>query len=252
LLPDSVKSAGKIRVASSLGFAPFEFYKEDNKTPQGVDVDLMRALEPVLGVTFDISDVRYPNIVPSLQSQQYDIGWSAIALTPQNQGVAAFATYLSGSSGAVLVSSAKAAGVKTVTDLCGMAVGNVNGEPSDTLDKLNAECAKAGKPAAQFKMFSKTAEIILAIQSGQLDARFSSTLNGNYIAQQSHGTISLIKDILPPTNAVVGVAGLKANASLIKAIAAAFQVIMDNGTYKSILDKWGSGDGALKTSQVTG
>src|SRR5262245_57567687 len=64
LLPEAVKTGGKVRVASSIGFAPFEFFKEDNKTPQGIDVDLMRAIEPLLGITFDISDVRYPNIVP--------------------------------------------------------------------------------------------------------------------------------------------------------------------------------------------
>lgn len=252
LLPDAVKASGKVRVASSIGFAPFEFFKEDNKTPQGIDVDLMRAIEPLLGVTFDISDVRYPNIVPSLQSKQYDVGWSAIALTPANKQTMAFATYLNGSSGAVLVAAAKAGNVKTTNDLCGLTVGTVNGEPPDTVTQLNAQCASAGKPAPQEKMFQKTADIVIAIQSGQLDARFSSTLNGNYIAQQSHGSITLIKNLLPPTNTAVGVAATKDNAALVKAIGAAIQILIDNGTYQTILGKWGSTDGAIKTVELLG
>ena len=84
-----------------------------------------------------------------------------------------------------LLASPKAGNVKTTTHLCGLTVGIVNGEPLETMTKLNAQCASAGRPAAQEKLFQKTAEIVIAIQSGQLDARFASTLNGNYIAQRS-------------------------------------------------------------------
>ncbi len=39
-------------------------------------------------------------------------------------------------------------------------------------------------------------------------------------------------------------------STLTKAIQKAFQDIVDDGTYKKILDKWGVGDGALSTITI--
>jgi polar amino acid transport system substrate-binding protein len=252
LLPADIKASNKVTVASSIGFAPYELYGPDGKTPEGLDIDLVHDIAPILGVTFKINDVRYPDIVPALQAKRYDVAWSAFGEYPTAEQVVDFATYLDASaSGAVLVKSS--APVKAATDLCGKSVGVVGGEPADTINAVDALCKKAGKPALSQKMFQKTADIVLALESGQLYARLSDTANGGYIAAHSNGALKLVKNILPPVSGPVGVAAIKGpeGDALINAIAKALQVLVENGKYKAVLAKWFAADAAIKTITTT-
>jgi polar amino acid transport system substrate-binding protein len=244
LLPASIVSSGKITVASSIGFAPFELYGSDGKTLEGLDIDLIHAIEPILGVKFEISDVRYPNILPSLQAKRYMIGWSAFGETPDAEKVVDFVTYLGDSAGEVLVPSSTSAITKT-TDLCGKSIGQVNGEPLASIDAINSACTSAGKPKVQTKMFQKTADIVLALESGQLDMRLSDQANGGYIVKQSGGKLKLVNGVLPQQKFYSGVVVPKGQDGLTKALQAALQDLVTNGTYASILTKWGAQAGAV-------
>jgi polar amino acid transport system substrate-binding protein len=243
LLPSSVTSSNTITVASSIGFAPFELYAADGTTPEGLDVDLMHAIEPILGVRFKISDVRYPNIMPSLQAGRYMVGWSAFGEYSDAAKAVDFVTYLSDSSGAVLVPSGDS--VAAATDLCGRSTGMVNGEPMDLITALDAKCTAAKKPAIQVKMFQKTADIVLAMESGQLYSRLSDDANGGYIVKQTGGKLKLVTGVLPAVKSYVGVVVPKGQTGLEKALAAALQDTVTDGQYASILGEWGAKSGAL-------
>jgi polar amino acid transport system substrate-binding protein len=243
LLPASVTSSNTITVATSIGFAPFELYGTDGKTFEGLDIDLMHAIEPILGVHFNVSDVRYPNILPSLQAGRYMIGWSAFGEYPDAAKAVDFVTYLSDSTGAVLVPTGDA--VTAATSLCGKSTGMVNGEPMDLITALDAKCKAAGKPAIQVKMFQKTADIVLALESGQLYSRLSDGANGGYIVKQTAGKLKLVTGVLPAVKAYVGVVVPKGQAGLEKALAAALQDLVTDGRYASILANWGAGSGAV-------
>jgi polar amino acid transport system substrate-binding protein len=243
LLPSSVTSSNTVTVASSIGFAPFEMYAANGQTFEGLDIDLIHAIEPILGVQFKISDVRYPNILPSLQAGRYMIGWSAFGEYPAAAKVVDFVTYLSDSTGDLLVPSGDS--ITSATGLCGKSTGMVNGEPVDIFTALDAKCTAAGKPAIQVKMFQKTADIVLAIESGQLYSRLSDGANGGYIVKQSGGKLKLVTGILPAVKAYTGVVVLKGQSGLEKALAAALQDTVKDGQYASILAKWGGQAGAL-------
>jgi polar amino acid transport system substrate-binding protein len=243
LLPASITSSNTITVASSIGFAPFELYAADGKTPEGLDIDLIHAIEPILGVTFKINDVRYPNILPSLQAKRYDIGWSAFGEDADSAKVVDFVTYLSDSSGDVLVPAAAA--VATQTDLCGKSIGQVNGEPLDTINAINKACSAANKPALKTKNFQKTADIVLALESGQLDARLTDDANGGYIAQQSGGKLKIVSGVLPAVKSYTGVVALKGQTGVEQALSAALQDTINDGQYAKVLAKWGGAKLAL-------
>jgi polar amino acid transport system substrate-binding protein len=245
LLPASIRSSGTVTVASSIGFAPFEIYEANNKTPEGLDIDLIHAIEPVLGVKFDISDVRYPNIVPSLQSGRYELGWSAFGEYPAAEQVVDFVTYMSDSTGDVLVAADSK--ITKATDLCGKSAGMVTGEPSNQFAPIDAACKTAGKPNVSVKMFEKTADIVLALESGQLYARLSDSANGGYIAKTSAGKVKLVTGILPPVKSYTGVIMLKDQKQLELAIQAALEVVVKDGTYTKILAKWGASSDAVSS-----
>jgi polar amino acid transport system substrate-binding protein len=243
MLPASVTSSNAITVASSIGFAPFELYAADGKTFEGLDIDLMHAIEPILGVQFKVSDVRYPNILPSLQARRYLLGWSAFGEYPEAAKVVDFVTYLSDSSGAVLIPSGGS--VTAATDLCGKTTGMVSGEDTSIITAINAKCTAAGKPAIQVKMFQKTADIVLAIESGQVYSRVSDAANGGYIVKQTGGKLKLVTGVLPSVKFYAGVVVPKGQAGLEKALAAALQDTVTDGQYAAILAKWGAQSGAV-------
>jgi polar amino acid transport system substrate-binding protein len=245
LLPASVRSSGTITVASSIGFVPFEMYGANNRTPEGLDIDLIHAIEPVLGVKLDISDVRYPNIVPSLQSGRYELGWSAFGEYAAAEQVVDFVTYMSDSTGDVL--AAADSKITKATDLCGKSAGMVTGEPSNQFAPIDADCKTAGKPNVSVKMFEKTADIVLALESGQLFARLSDSANGGYIAKTSAGKVKLVTGILPAVRSYTGVIMLKDQKQLGLAIQAALEVVVKDGTYAKILAKWGASSDAVSS-----
>jgi polar amino acid transport system substrate-binding protein len=238
LLPASVTATNTITVASSIGFAPFELYAPDGTTFEGVDIDLMHAIAPILGVQFKISDVRYPNIVPSMQAGRYMLGWSAFAEYPAAASTVNFVTYGSDSSGAVLVPSGTS--ITSATDLCGKSTGVIAGEPTSAITALDPTCTAAGKPAIQIKMFQKTADMVLALESGQLYSRLSDSAGGGYIVKETGGKLKLVTRVTPPVKAYLGIVVLKGQAGLEKALAAALQDIVNDGQYASILAKWGA------------
>jgi len=79
-LPASIRQSGVITVATDVPYVPFEQFLSDGKTVTGLDVDLMNAIEPILGVKFQINNTAYANIIPALEAKRYDIGWSAISV----------------------------------------------------------------------------------------------------------------------------------------------------------------------------
>jgi polar amino acid transport system substrate-binding protein len=238
LLPASVTATNTITVASSIGFAPFELYAPDGTTFEGVDIDLMHAIAPVLGVQFKISDVRYPNIVPSMQAGRYMLGWSAFAEYPGAANAVNFVTYGSDSSGDVLVPAGTS--LTSATGLCGKSTGVIAGEPTSVITALDPKCTAAGKPAIQIKIFQKTADMVLALESGQLYSRLSDAADGGYIVKQTGGKLKLVTGITPPVKAYLGIVVLKGQTGLQKALAAALQHIVKDGQYASILAKWGA------------
>ena len=79
--PSRSDSPRTIRIATEIGYAPYEVYAADGKTVQGLDVDLWNALGKALDVKFTIQDGTYANIIPSLEAKRADVGWSAMALS---------------------------------------------------------------------------------------------------------------------------------------------------------------------------
>src|SRR6476646_2750639 len=65
-LPEKIKSAGKLVVATDASYAPNEFYKEDGTTLQCMDIDMAKAIGEVLGVEVDVENASFDTIIPSL------------------------------------------------------------------------------------------------------------------------------------------------------------------------------------------
>jgi polar amino acid transport system substrate-binding protein len=237
-----------IRIATEVGYAPYEVYAADGKTLQGLDVDLWTALAKVLHVKFTVQDGTYANIIPSLESKRADVGWSAMALSSfVGLKQAKFLVYERRSFSGVVVKSDST--IKTGTNLCGQSLGFTNGE-APPIQSLQTTCKQAGKPGVQIKRFQKTPDIILAVESGQVGARIVDSVNGNYFVKQSHGKLKFVPNVLPIHWIPTGIAIPVGQDALLKEFQTGLQKLVDNGTYGKIFTKWGAAGTEVKKITV--
>ena len=239
-----------LTIATEVGYAPYEVYAADGKTVQGLDVDLWNALGKVLNVKFKILDGTYAGIIPALEAKRADVGWSAMALSSFTGNTQArFLIYEKRSFSGVVV-RADDSSIKKGLDLCGKSLGFTNGE-QPPIQPVQDRCKAAGKPQVQIKRFQKTPDIILAVQSGQVDGRIVDSVNGNYFVKQTHNKLRFVPDVLPRHQIPTGIAIPAGNSALLKEFQKGLQTLVDDGTYGKILARWGAaGTGVKKISVI--
>lgn len=70
-----------LRIGTNAEYPPFE-YKKDNQFA-GVDMDLAKALAEKMGMKYEIIDMDFDALIPSLTSNKIDIAISAITITEE-------------------------------------------------------------------------------------------------------------------------------------------------------------------------
>lgn len=83
-----IKERGKLVVGAEVGFAPFEFYFEDENGEEyeaGFEMDLAREIASVLGVELEIADQAFTGLIPTLQAGDVDMLISGLSATPERR-----------------------------------------------------------------------------------------------------------------------------------------------------------------------
>jgi len=238
MLPASIKQSGVIHDGSGLDFPPYDLTSADG-TPQGIDVDLAHALEPVLGVKFVWVHQGFASLIPSVQSGRLDVGWESMAILPSRLQSVSFVRYLVLQNGLV-VKAGNPTNVST-QDVCGHTIGlEAGAEEIQLYQQKNADCTAAGKTAIKTQVFPSEATQILAVESGQVEAAGVGYATAAYIAQTSNGKLAAAPGgPVSGGDVDAGIAINKSNTQLGNALVAALKDIKANGAYQKVLQKWG-------------
>lgn len=243
LLPDSYAEAGVLKGAITDGMAPWSFLDEDTRDVSGVDADLMNEAASRLGMTIEWDDIQFPAALPGVQGGRYDFYVSAMADRPDRQEVVNFIDYSYEGSG-VIVPEGNPLGIDSFDDLCGLQVNYLTGSLfPDFVDALNADTCQ-DEPIRANESPDKPATY-LAVASGQADATFDTYGVSNYTFEtvQTGENLDLeLAPVAPFAPARQGIAFAKGNIDLQLAIAGAMQEMLEDGTYREILDAWSVGD----------
>lgn len=86
---EDVQSAGKLVVATSPDFPPFESLGEDGAVV-GIEVDILKKICEELGVEMVIEQMDFESVLPGVQAGKYDVGMSGISVTEKRQKNALF------------------------------------------------------------------------------------------------------------------------------------------------------------------
>lgn len=244
MLPEAIRSAGAVRVASGVSFPPMEYFDTDNKTVLGFDADLGSALGEVLGVKFDFQNTNFDGIIGGLNAGRYDLGLTSMIDKKARQETVDFVDYLN-SGVTFMVKKGNPKGLKDKMDLCGKTAAVEKSATGDlSVDDITKECKAAGKPAVNKQPFPDQASAVQALQSGRADAVVALDLTLAYNVKQAPNAFEI--PVKPFGTLPVGIPVPKKSPELRDAVQAALRKVIDSGTYDQLLVKWNLQNQALK------
>jgi len=249
LVPAAIAADGVITFGTELGYPPFEYTEADGTTLTGFDIDLATAAAGLMGLTPEFKNSSFDSIIPSVISKRYEAGISSFTVNAEREKQVDFASYLnSGDAGVVPAGNPKA--IALDLSICGTKVGVLKGSTQETASapQLNAACKKAGKTEASITVIAASDQMPIALQSGRVDVLVSDSGNAGDVAKKSDGKFEVPAGAL--LNPVILGALTAKGSGLAAALQAAFQVLIDNGTYQQIADKYSLSTSVITTSEV--
>lgn len=249
LVPASIKKKGALAVAADATYAPNEFIGSNGRTVVGMDADLAHALGNVLGLKFNVVNASFDTIIPGLSSGKYDLGMSSFTDTKAREKVVDFVTYFSAGT-SFYVKAQGGPSIGSLADLCGKTVAVEKGTTQQAdATAQNGKCKSAGKAGVTVSVYPDQNGANLALSSGRAQVGMADSPVAAYIVKQSKGQFKLSG--APYGTAPYGIAVPK-GSGMAKPVLAGLKKLMSDGTYMTILKKWGVQAGAITNPAING
>lgn len=246
LLPEDIASKGKLVIGASTDYAPAEFRGEDLQTAIGYEVDMGKALGKVLGVEAVVTHGEFSGLLAGMGSQ-YDIGISAFTITDErvkNFDMIAYSEV--GSSFAVKAGNPTGFNPE---ELCGTSVAVQKGTfQHEDLNAKNEACTADGKDAINVLIYGTQGDATTNVIGGKAAAFYADSTVADYSVVMTSKQLEVVGGVFD--SAPQGIVVPQANKQLTEALQKAMQHIMDDGTYKALMQSWGVEGAALDKAEI--
>lgn len=240
-------TAGKLTIATSPDFAPYEFYHiNSDGTPElsGFDVALGKRIAEDLGLEVQFVPMDFDGILMELQSGNVDLGISGFSPSPERADTFDFSDLYYKGGQSFVIRKADHDKYKDYAAFDKLPVGAQNGS-------IQMDLAKENTPNANIIGLAKVTDIVSELVSGKLEGGFIETAVAeqyikNYpeleiawdVPYDTEGSAIALKkgsDLLPAVNAVINNA--LSDGSMDQYIAEAQELASDEGNvYEGQLD----------------
>lgn len=154
----SVQKAGKLSIATSPDFPPFESLGTDG-TVSGIEIDILNLICAQLGVELEINQMDFDSVLPGVQAGKFDVGVSGISITEKRQKNVLFTDPYCLAAQAIVVTSDSP--ITSKADLEGKKVSVQTGTTAETF------CMENGYEVSSF---AANNDAQTALTSGKVDA----------------------------------------------------------------------------------
>ncbi|MFD3837437.1 ABC transporter substrate-binding protein [Streptomyces sp. NPDC058642] len=260
-LPANIQKAGVIKVGTNAEYAPMEY--QDGGKIVGVDPDIAAALGKQLGVEFKFTSGSFDGLITSLNSGRYDVAMSSITDTKARQeglddkgkklgaGVD-FVDYFTAGT-AVYVQKGNPKKINSIADLCGQTAAVQRGTTYEqALKDQSKKCTDGGDKKITIEPFENDTEAQTRVKSGGAVAGVNDYPVAVDLARKADGGNAFEVVGEQVDAGPFGIAVNKDNKELTEALEAAVNAIIEDGTYKKILEKWGAESGAIDKAAING
>ena len=245
MVPDDIKKSGTLRNGVATNYAPTEFIDTDGSTVIGYDIDYITAVGKLMGLKVTTTNAAFPSLIPALGSK-YDVSVSAFTITLEREKQVTMASYFkAGFSMAVPKGNPKKI---SPDDLCGHKVAVQTGTAQETdAQQKNKKCAADGKKPIDLLSYPSQADATTNVAGGKADVLFADSVITSYAVSKNDA----LETLGGVTNAALfGVATAKNDDGLSKAVQAATQKLIDDGTMKKLLANWGNESGLIDKAEL--
>lgn len=225
-LPDRIKSSGKIMIGVDDTYPPME-YRDSKNALVGFDVDFGNAIGKKLGVTIQWVSTAWDGIIPSLQSDKFDMILSSMSITDERKKEVGFSDpYIEG--GPVIITLKGDNSIKTGDDLKGKSVGCQLGTTGE-------DAANSVGGLKELKKYDKITEALQDLAARRIQAVVADDQVGRYyinLDSQKFMVAGKMKD------EPFGIAFRKDDTALNDAVQKAINELQSEGTLSKISLKW--------------
>lgn len=246
LVPEDVAADGMLTNGVSANYPPAEFFSEDGTTITGFDIQLADAAARRMGLELDNQHAEFASILPAVGSK-YEVGISSFSYTPERAESVNFTVYLqAGSQWGVATGNPSGFDPENV---CGTAVGVQTGTiQHDAVLVKQQECQAEGADLT-VTPYSSQQDVTTNLIGAKIDAMFADSPVVADAVARTNNQVEAIGE-LEEASYVGAITNKDDDGALAEALRAAYQSLIEDGTYTEILDTWGVTSGHLDEALV--
>ena len=217
---------GKLTVATSPDFAPYEFYSIDedgNPTLSGFDMDLAKYISDMMGLELEVVPMDFDGVLSELSQKNVDLGMAGLSPDPARADAMEFSDlYYKGGQSFVTVKD-KADQFKTLED-----ANNKDYSIGAQTGSIQLDLANENTPDADIVSLPKVTDLITELLTGKMDGAFIETAVAESY-QKNYPDLEIVCDVPYDTEgSAIGVA--KGNEELLKAVNEAIADALEDGS----------------------
>ena len=218
-----VKKAGKMTVATSPDFPPFESL--ENNEVVGIEVEIMKLIAKDLGVEIEFVQMDFDSVLAGIQSAKYDCGMSGITRNPDREKNMLFTDPYYNAAQVIVVKADSA--IKAKADL-----------KDKTVSVQTGTTAEAGCQDEKIatKGFTANADAKAALTTGKVDAWVVDNLTALQMVEEGDGLVVLEEKMTEEPYAFAFAFG---SEDLVEEINKSLKKLVDDGTVEGIFTQFG-------------
>lgn len=238
-LPEDIRDAGRMTAVNNGSFPPYEIVTGTELT--GATRDLSDAIGQLLGVQIRHASVGgLPAQLAGINAGRFQFAMGPVGDYADRHNANDFVDWVR-EYVVFAVEKGNPAAITSLDSACGKRIAVMAGGSAEKVIKAQStKCVGAGKPAVEVQSFTDQPSSILAVRAKRSDAFFSSQAPLTYYVQQANGQIELAG--VGQANGFSDIyqgAVVPKGSPLGEVLRDAFKILIADGTYATVMKKWG-------------
>jgi ABC-type amino acid transport substrate-binding protein len=213
-----------LTVGSDIPYPPFEQGKPGEYT--GFDIELMEAIGEKIGRQAEFQDTSFETIFRDVAQGKFEAVISAATITEEREKAVDFSNPYYLSEQAVLVK--EGSDIESLEDADGKTVAAQQGT-------TGLELAKEKLGDSEVRPYPEGPDAVNALKAGTVEAVIIDAPVAQNAVEKSGG-VEIAEKV--PTEEEYGIAVAQGESDLLEEINQGLEEVMDDGTYKTIYEKW--------------
>lgn len=236
LVPQAYRDRGTLTVAVNPDVVPIKFVDDDGEIA-GFTPDLFSAAAHVLGLKVQFAQTSFDALIPGMAAKRFDVLLS-LSDYPDRHNTVTFVDYLN--MGETIVAAPETdITINSNDDLCGLKLAVLRGTGASKESAVVSDrCVKNGKKAIEVSTYPDANMALLSLSTGVSEVAWVDSPIGNYNASKFPAKYKVIY-FSPQAPYGIGFGVDEKGKQLATAVRQALLKLHKDGTYDSLLKKWG-------------